>query len=57
MITYEGWGALARPQSLQPLVDKVDAYNDWAATRRGTLEQAIVTEAERLLSGPWPPLD
>ncbi|MGW6841309.1 hypothetical protein [Streptomyces sp. NPDC054958] len=57
VITYEGWGALARPQSLRPLVDKVDAYNDWAATQRGTREQAIVTEAERLLSGPWPPLD
>lgn len=60
VITYEGWGALARPQSLRPLVDKVDAYNDWEAIRHGTCEQlagAIVAEAERLLAGPWPPLD
>ncbi|MEV6731351.1 MULTISPECIES: hypothetical protein [unclassified Streptomyces] len=60
VITYEGWGALARPQSLRPLVDQVGAYNDWEAIRRGTREQlagAIVAEAERLLDGPWPPLD
>lgn len=58
VITYEGWGALARPQSLQRLVDEVDAYNDeWDAIQRRTREQAIVTEAERLLAGPWPPLD
>ncbi|MER5773745.1 hypothetical protein ABT144_05495 [Streptomyces sp. NPDC002039] len=57
LITYEGWGALARPQSLRPLVDSVDAYNDWEAIQRGTREQAIVMEAERLLAGPWPPLD
>ncbi|MGW7027088.1 hypothetical protein ACWGFX_07840 [Streptomyces xanthophaeus] len=60
VITYEGWGVLARPQSLQPLVDKVDAYNDWAAIRSGTRERltgAIVAEAERLLDGPWPPVD
>ncbi len=57
VITYEGWSALARPQSLQPLVDKVDAYNEWGAIGRRTREQAIVTEAERLLAGPWPPLD
>nr|WSX47744.1 hypothetical protein OG409_01440 [Streptomyces sp. NBC_00974] len=60
VIAYEGWGALARPQSLRPLVDKVDAYNDWEAIRHGTREQlagAIVAEAERLLAGPWPPLD
>ncbi|MGX8903947.1 hypothetical protein ACR820_01475 [Streptomyces netropsis] len=60
VITYEGWGALARPRSLRPLVDKVDAYNDWEKIRDGTREQsapAIVAEAERLLAGPWPPLD
>ncbi|MFB7264184.1 hypothetical protein ACFCXH_18825 [Streptomyces nojiriensis] len=60
VITYEGWGALARPQSLRPLVDEVDAYNDWEAIRRGTraqLAESIVAEAERLLDGPWPPLD
>ncbi|MFI8942795.1 hypothetical protein [Streptomyces syringium] len=60
VITYEGWGVLARPRSLQPLVDKVDAYNDWEKIRHGTREQsaaAIVAEAERLLAGPWPPLD
>ncbi|MEV5988835.1 hypothetical protein AB0L85_28155 [Streptomyces sp. NPDC052051] len=57
VITYEGWGALARPRSLQPLVDKVDAYNDGETIQHGTHEQAIVTEAERLLTGPWPPPD
>ncbi|MBP2400853.1 hypothetical protein [Streptomyces syringium] len=60
VITYEGWGVLARPRSLQPLVDQVDAYNDWEKIWDGTREQsaaAIVAEAERLLAGPWPPLD
>ncbi|WP_415951873.1 hypothetical protein [Streptomyces sp. KLOTTS4A1] len=45
---------------LRPLVDKTDAYNDWAAVRRGDRDQlaeAIVEEAGRLLAGPWPPLD
>ncbi|MFF3209142.1 hypothetical protein ACFYYB_00640 [Streptomyces sp. NPDC002886] len=58
LITYEGWGALARPRSLRPLVDTVDAYNDWEAVRRGARGQlagAIVAEAGRLLAGPWPP--
>ncbi|MFJ9646324.1 hypothetical protein [Streptomyces sp. NPDC101206] len=57
VITSEGWGALARPQSLRPLVDKAAAYNDSVETRRGTHAQAITSEAERLLAGPWPPLD
>ncbi|WP_060180650.1 hypothetical protein [Streptomyces sp. IMTB 1903] len=57
VITYEGWGALDRPRSLRPFVDRVDAYNGWEASPLGTREQAIVTEAERLLTGPWPPLD
>ncbi len=60
VITYEGWDALARPKALRPLVGKVDAYNDWAAIGSGTREPlagAIVAEAERLLAGPWPPLD
>ncbi|MET9569607.1 hypothetical protein ABZY34_10770 [Streptomyces virginiae] len=55
VITYEGWGALARPRCLQPLVDTVDAYNAWDAVQDRTRERAIVTEAERLLAGPWPP--
>ncbi|MFJ6718678.1 hypothetical protein [Streptomyces sp. NPDC091259] len=57
MIRYEGWGALARPQALRPLVD---AYNVREAVCGGTREQmagAIVAEARRLLAGPWPPLD
>ncbi|GGT73902.1 hypothetical protein [Streptomyces lateritius] len=58
VITYEGWGALGRPRSLRPFVDKVDAYNAWAALPRGAREplaDAIVAEATHLLSGPWPP--
>ncbi|WP_369146461.1 hypothetical protein [Streptomyces sp. R44] len=58
LITYEGWSALSRPQTLRPLVDRTDAYNDWAALRRGDREplaDSIVEEAERLLTGPWPP--
>jgi hypothetical protein len=58
LITYEGWSALARPRTLGPLVDKTDAYNDWAAIRRGDrapLAESIVEEARRLLAGPWPP--
>ncbi|MFI1284167.1 hypothetical protein ACH4U5_26025 [Streptomyces sp. NPDC020858] len=60
VITYEGWGALGRPQGLRPLVDKVDAYNGRAGLRSGIREPlagAIVAEAERLLAGPWPPRD
>ncbi|MFJ3609483.1 hypothetical protein [Streptomyces hydrogenans] len=58
LITYEGWGALAQPQTLRPLVDKTEAYNDWAAIRLGdreSLADSIVEEARRLLTGPWPP--
>ncbi|MFI8425857.1 hypothetical protein [Streptomyces sp. NPDC085479] len=60
LITYEGWGALARPQQLTPLIERTDAYNDWAAPRLGDREhlaQRIVEEAGRLLHGPWPPPD
>ncbi|MFF8839564.1 hypothetical protein [Streptomyces sp. NPDC015130] len=58
LITYEGWTALARPHSLKPLVDRTDAYNDWTALPREQRElraRAVVEEAERLLTGPWPP--
>ncbi|MFF9199167.1 hypothetical protein ACF09L_28570 [Streptomyces sp. NPDC014779] len=58
LITYEGWGALARPRQLQPLVERTDAYDDWAAVRRGErklLAERILQEAVRLLDGPWPP--
>ncbi|MEU7041066.1 hypothetical protein AB0A77_08395 [Streptomyces varsoviensis] len=54
VITYEGWDALAQPSSLQPLVDTVDAYNSSQTAER---EQAIIAEAQRLLAGPWPPVD
>ncbi|MFG2333989.1 hypothetical protein ACGFMM_30830 [Streptomyces sp. NPDC048604] len=60
LIAHEGWAALTRPQKLGPLVERTDAYNTWAATRRGDrgqLADAIVEEARRLLAGPWPPLD
>ncbi len=55
VIAYDGWGVLARPEALKPLVDLV---NDWEANEHDTREEianAIVTEAERLLAGPWPP--
>ncbi|GAA2781244.1 hypothetical protein GCM10019017_27710 [Streptomyces showdoensis] len=59
LITYEGWGALARPHTLRPLVDRTEAYNDWAAIRLGDdrkpLADSIVEEAGHLLAGPWPP--
>ncbi|MFF6787533.1 hypothetical protein ACFY9C_00480 [Streptomyces filamentosus] len=58
LITYEGWGALGRPERLKPLVEKTDAYNGWAAIRRGDREhlaEQIAEEAGRLLDGPWPP--
>ncbi|WP_245236715.1 hypothetical protein [Streptomyces wedmorensis] len=60
LLQEQGWGALARPQQLKPLVEKTDAYNDWAAIRQGDREhlaEQIVEEAGRLLDGPWPPLD
>ncbi|EDX22818.1 hypothetical protein SSAG_02609 [Streptomyces sp. Mg1] len=43
----------------QTLVDMTDAYNDWAAIRRGDREplaEEILEEAGRLLAGSWPPL-
>lgn len=58
LVTYEGWGGLARPRALRPLFEATDAHNDWAAVRAGSREHlaaAIVAEAERLLAGPWPP--
>ncbi|MEU7071455.1 hypothetical protein AB0B30_16855 [Streptomyces narbonensis] len=58
LVTYEGWAALARPQALKPLVDRTDAFNDWAAMPRCDRElraAAIVEEARRLLATPWPP--
>ncbi|MFF5423081.1 MULTISPECIES: hypothetical protein [unclassified Streptomyces] len=58
LVTYEGWGALGRPGTLRPLVDRTDAYNAWAALPRGDrgpLAEAIAEEARRLLAGPWPP--
>ncbi|MEU7279645.1 hypothetical protein AB0A69_12800 [Streptomyces sp. NPDC045431] len=57
LVKHEGWAALGHPEGLRPLVDAVDAYNAWAAqppSRREHLAEAIVTEAERLLSGAWP---
>ncbi|MDV5148310.1 hypothetical protein R1T08_30115 [Streptomyces sp. SBC-4] len=59
LITYEGWGALAHPQALRPLVDKTDGYNDRAAVPRSDrkpLAASIVEEARRLLARSWPPL-
>ncbi|MEU3687109.1 hypothetical protein [Streptomyces narbonensis] len=58
LITYEGWSALARPRSLKELVDRTDAFNDWAAMPRAERElraAAVVEEAQRLLDAPWPP--
>ncbi|MEU3750778.1 MULTISPECIES: hypothetical protein [Streptomyces] len=58
LITYEGWSALGRPRSLKELVDRTDAFNDWAAMPRAERElraAAVVEEAERLLDAPWPP--
>ncbi|MFD8781213.1 hypothetical protein [Kitasatospora sp. NPDC059599] len=58
VITYDGWGMLARPQELRPLVDLVDDCNDWETKQHHTPEELarmIVAEAERLLAGPWPP--
>ncbi|MEU6214659.1 hypothetical protein ABZ891_32790 [Streptomyces sp. NPDC047023] len=57
LITHEGWGALDRPEPLRPLVETVEAHHTADGTRRGARERAIVTEAERLLAGPWPPAD
>ncbi|MEU3426788.1 hypothetical protein [Streptomyces gardneri] len=50
---------MAQPQTLRPLVDKTDAYSDWAAVPRSDrkpLADSVVEEAGRLLAGPWPPL-
>ncbi|MFE7580428.1 hypothetical protein ACFU5Y_02545 [Streptomyces gardneri] len=58
LITYEGWSALGRPRSLKELVDRTDAFNDWATLPRAERKlraAAVVEEAERLLGAPWPP--
>ncbi|GHG37708.1 hypothetical protein [Streptomyces zaomyceticus] len=58
VIIHEGWRPLSRPAGLAALFAGVEAHNDWTAIRAGTrarLAAPIVTEAERLLAGPWPP--
>ncbi|GHF77551.1 hypothetical protein GCM10018790_64590 [Kitasatospora xanthocidica] len=58
VIASDGWGMLARPRALRPLVDLVNDCNDWETRQHHTPEEparAVVAEAERLLVGPWPP--
>ncbi|MEU8762590.1 hypothetical protein [Streptomyces sp. NPDC048659] len=58
LVVYEGWANLGRPESLRPLVDLTEAYDDWSALARGDREdlvEPLVQEVRRLLAGPWPP--
>ncbi|MFI9366897.1 hypothetical protein ACIG5E_38555 [Kitasatospora sp. NPDC053057] len=58
VIANDGWGKLARPQALRPLVCLVNEYNSWEGRQLHTPEElagAIVAEAERLLAGLRPP--
>ncbi|MFD8708041.1 hypothetical protein ACFV1W_36600 [Kitasatospora sp. NPDC059648] len=58
VIANDGWGKLARPRALWPLVRLVVEYDNGHGRQLRTPEElagAIVAEAERLLAGPWPP--
>ncbi|MFG2819745.1 hypothetical protein ACGFX4_09990 [Kitasatospora sp. NPDC048365] len=54
-VVHDGWAALGRPDVLQPLANLLAAADaaDHAARRQAS--DAVVTEAERLLTGSWPP--
>ncbi|WP_407916139.1 hypothetical protein [Kitasatospora sp. NE20-6] len=55
VIAYDGWGVLARPKALKPLVGLVNGWEANERSPRKEIADAIVTEAERLIAGPWPP--
>ncbi|MFF0297305.1 hypothetical protein ACFYST_28400 [Kitasatospora sp. NPDC004614] len=55
VITHGGWAPLARPESLRPLIDLGPERLSPDALSRTDLARAAVTEARRLLAGPWPP--
>ncbi|MFF2629832.1 hypothetical protein ACFVUN_29215 [Kitasatospora griseola] len=55
VVTHGGWALLDRPESLRPLVDLSPERLSPDALDRTDLARAIVTEAVRLLAGPWPP--
>ncbi|MER7850411.1 hypothetical protein ABTZ03_41515 [Kitasatospora sp. NPDC096077] len=55
VIAHEGWGALARPEALRPLVELAGDREQGRDGGRETVADAIRAEADRLLAGPWPP--
>jgi hypothetical protein len=58
MIWLDGYYALDQPQALQPLMDLVRIWEDWAdepGERRDTYRQRIIEHAKELLEQPWPP--
>jgi hypothetical protein len=58
MIWLDGYYALDQPQALQPLVDLVRIWEDWAdepGERRDSYRQRIIEHAKELLEQPWPP--
>ena len=53
------WSQLGHPDTLLPIVSAGIGYDDWSpacADSQETIAARIVTEAGRLLAGPWPPV-
>lgn len=58
LIWSEGWQELGYPDSLQPIVGWTSEWEDWTphwGVEREDYERKIVSEAETLLAGAWPP--
>jgi hypothetical protein len=57
-IWYQGWNELEAPDALQGIVGWVSEWEDWDPSwdvDREHFRRLIVSEAQALLSGPWPP--
>ena len=59
LLGHEVWSQLGHPDTLLPIVSAGIGYDDWSpafADSQETIAARIVTEAGRLLAGPWPPV-
>ncbi|KDN81153.1 hypothetical protein [Kitasatospora cheerisanensis] len=57
VVAHAGWAPLGRPESLRPLVELSPERLSPDALSRTDIARAVVTEARRLLAGPWPPAE
>lgn len=58
MIWLDGYHALEQPRALQPLVELVSVWEDWAdepGERRELYREEITAKVRELLEQPWPP--